>query len=288
MTSDSYSISPACLDEIPSLLRMISDSEGWSLCFEAPIAWLAVDPNCFFVGRLNGHPVSTICSIRYEESYGFLGCYWVSKDHRGKGLGLTIFKQAISHLDGCNIGLSAVLKQVQNYEKSGFVRFSSDWIFRGLAVHLTVPNDQNIIEYDDSLFDSIVAYDRQVFPSKRSPWLKEWLKLPKSISRVYIENGEVRGYAQLHEGAFSPEIGPCYADSKEIAKELIMNLVNQVVEGKVIRIYLQEENPQAIEFVRELSQYQFEKEATMKRMYTKGPPKIEVGKVWCPSSVDIG
>jgi hypothetical protein len=74
-------------------------------------------------------------------------------------------------------------------------------------------------------------------------------------------------------GRFSPEIGPCDADSQEIAKELIMNLVNQIVEGKVIRVYLQEENPQAIEFGGELSEYQLGK---------------EVGKVWCSSDIDVG
>jgi GNAT superfamily N-acetyltransferase len=290
MTDDNFVISEASRSEGHTILSMLADAEGWRVCFESIDSWLASDPQMFFIGRLNGEHIAHVSAIRYEENYGFIGCFWVRKDHRGKGFGVRMFRHALQHLEGCNIGISAVLNQVQNYQKSGFIPFSSDTRFIGKAATVSVPtsHSSHIIPYNETLLEAIAVYDRQVFPSVRKAFLREYFQMSNSFTRVYVENGNIRGYSVLHRVYQSYEIGPCFADNQKIAKALIASLVNCLPENTTFGVNIQEENPEISQFVTELSEYRLEVWMQLKRMYTVEPPKIDVTKLWIPTGFTTG
>jgi GNAT superfamily N-acetyltransferase len=290
MPDGDFTIIEASQDEVTAMLRLIAQSENWDLCLEAASAWLAADPHSFFIGRVKDEDVGYICGVRYEGNFGFIGCYWVYPQHRGKGFGLRMFRHALSHLEGCNIGLGAVLKQVNNYKKFGFVDYCSDFIYSGSVVHLSVPDSHaiHIIEYDESMLDAIATYDRQAFPAPRKAVLRELFRMQYSTTRVYIENGSVRGYAVLHAVHPSHEVGPCIADSKDIGRALVVSLGNLLPEGNELKFTTQGENPQAGDFIAEFTEYKWEKEVELRRMYTNGLPKIDVTKLWGPASFEAG
>jgi GNAT superfamily N-acetyltransferase len=286
MVEDIYTISPASLAEIPPLLRQMTATEGWNLCTDAAAAWLAHDPDCFLVGRLNGETIATIIAIRYGESYGFLGCYWVCPAHRRRGFGIRIFRAAVARLSGRNIGLTAVAAEVPQYKKSGFAAdANSDAVQRGRAVHRAVA--ARIVAYDAALFDAVAAYDRAVFPSARATILREWLGLP-GAARVCLEDGAVRGFAVLHSGVLAPEISPCFADSVEIALDLVASLANEVPVGEAFKITVATGNPAAKAFLGGLAEYELVAEDVCQRMHTRGQPDIDLGKIWCAMSMDSG
>jgi N-acetylglutamate synthase-like GNAT family acetyltransferase len=290
MSDDNFTIVEASQDEVTAILRMIAESEGWGICLEAASAWLAADAHSFFIGRINGEDIGYVCGVRYENNFGFIGCYWVYPQHRGKGFGLRLFRHAVSHLEGCNIGLCAVLKQVNNYKKFGFVDYGPDTIYSGTVVHLPIPDSHviHIVEYDESMLEAIATYDRQVFPSPRKSVLRELFKMQYSATRVYIENGSVRGYAVLHAVHPSHEVGPCIADNKDIGRALVISLGNLLPEGDDLKLTTQSANPQAGEFIAEFPEYGWKKETEFHRMYTGGLPKTDVTKLWSPVSIDTG
>jgi GNAT superfamily N-acetyltransferase len=285
--ADPYTVSAVALDEIPDLFRRMHASEHWNECPDGPAAWVAHDPGCFLVGRLNGVPIATINAFRYRDSYGFIGCYWVAPEHRKKGYGLRLFRAALARLDRCNVGLFAVPAEVRQYEKSGFIcEDACVVIYRGSAVYRPVPS--RIVAYDEKFFDVIATYDRAVFPSERASFLRRWLAIPSFVVRVCVENGAVKGFAALRSGLECPEISPCFADSIEIALELVASLANEVPAGGTIGIVVHTGNPQAEAFFAGLAQYGLAPVTSCPVMHTQGPPKFDGAKVWSPTSLDVG
>mgnify|MGYP003678387446 FL=1 len=86
-------------------------AEGWNPGLHDAEAFFATDPEGFLIGELDGAPVSCVSAVRYPENFAFLGFYIVRPAHRGKGLGIAIWKAAMRRLEGYNIGLDGVLDQ---------------------------------------------------------------------------------------------------------------------------------------------------------------------------------
>jgi GNAT superfamily N-acetyltransferase len=288
MTGDEFTITEASEDEITNIITLIANSEGWGLCIESARAWLAADPHSFLIGRVNGEPVSYVSGVRYEGNFGFLGAYWVYPQHRRKGYGLRVFRAALAHLEGCNISLTAVAKEVHNYEKSGFVDCCEDTIFKAKVVHYVVPDADRIVEYNDSMLDAVAAYDRTVFPAPRKAVLEEFFKMPSSRVRVYIENGGILGYAVLHAIRQGHEIGPCFADTPEIARSLFITLANLLPVGASLNFFALGENTGSHDFIANFKDFEWEHVVSLRRMYTKGLPKIDSHKLWSPMSCEFG
>jgi GNAT superfamily N-acetyltransferase len=99
-------------DEISAAVNWAA-AEGWN-------PGLAVDPEGFLIGELDGAPAATISCVNYGASFAFLGFYIVREDLRGRGYGLRIWDAAIAHAGPRVIGLDGVVAQPQNYRKSGF------------------------------------------------------------------------------------------------------------------------------------------------------------------------
>ena len=62
-------------------------AEGWNPGLDDLAAFHATDPGGFFLGWLDGEPVSSISVVRYGAGFGFLGFYIVRPEQRGTGAG---------------------------------------------------------------------------------------------------------------------------------------------------------------------------------------------------------
>jgi GNAT superfamily N-acetyltransferase len=263
---------------------MLAEIEGWRVCLEASDAWLAVDPDCFFIGRLGGAHIAHVSAVRYEEGYGFIGCFWVRADHRSRGFGLRIFRRALAHLAGCNVGISGVLRAVRSYARSGFAPHSDDARFVGRICPCRPRTRPRTARRCST------RSPRTTASFSRPPGARCSRAGSRSASaaRVYVDGGAVRGYAVLHPVHNSHEIGPCFADTREIARALLIALVNQLPEGATFGVNVQGENPEGEAFVRDLPEFRLELFMQLKRMYTAGPPNIDVTKLWCPTGFTAG
>jgi acetyltransferase (GNAT) family protein len=57
--------------------------------------------------ELAGKPAGSISAVAYNAAYGFLGSYIVAPDYRGKGFCLKLWRTAMAHLNGRNVGLDS-------------------------------------------------------------------------------------------------------------------------------------------------------------------------------------
>lgn len=110
MMTDNPVIRTMTRDDVDIAIRLAA-KEGWNPGLSDAECFYAADPEGFFIAELHGEPVGTISAVRYDDGFGFVGLYIVAPGARGKGYGMELWKHAMEHLAGCNIGLDAVTEQ---------------------------------------------------------------------------------------------------------------------------------------------------------------------------------
>lgn len=265
-------------------------NERWVESYDTIDAYYELDPDGFLKGVIGDEIVATISAVRYPDNFAFLGYYIVKPKYRKKGYGLKIFQKALEHCDGCMIGLDAVQERVESYEKSGFTISTGSIRYIGEAIN--VNSDLNILNYDENEhFNDIALYDKDCFPSTRSDFLRNWLKIPNAKSIVYYnDKKELSGYASMHETNKGWEISPCYADSNDIAKALIATLINKLKEGDPFIVNVPANNKLATNLIEELKNtYHIKFVIEDQRMYKNGhPDNLNIPKFYSLLSLAVG
>ena len=85
---------------------------GWNPGFKDIELFYQADPNGFLMGYEKDEPVSHISAIMLNKNFSFIGLFIVKPEHRGKGYGFKLFKNALKYLEGRNIGLDSFLNMV--------------------------------------------------------------------------------------------------------------------------------------------------------------------------------
>ena len=62
------------------MIRTWEIAEGWNPGIHHCPCFFATDPGGFFIGELNGRPVSCISCMAYDDSFGFVGQYIVERE----------------------------------------------------------------------------------------------------------------------------------------------------------------------------------------------------------------
>ena len=70
--------------------------EGWGPGLQDAECFMACDPTAGFVGELNGKPIGCMTMAKYGDRFAFGGCYFVSKEFRGREYGKKIYDAAIA------------------------------------------------------------------------------------------------------------------------------------------------------------------------------------------------
>ncbi len=74
----------------------------------------------FYVGKLNGQPITGVAMIQHNKSYAWVGLYFCEEEHRGKGYAFKTWKVARASLNPeINVGLGAVVSAASLYEREG-------------------------------------------------------------------------------------------------------------------------------------------------------------------------
>lgn len=86
-------VAPAPLEDW-HLMAEWAAAEGWNPGDGDIACFHPTDPAGFFIGRIDGEPVSAVSVVNYDERYAFLGFYLVVPEARGRGLGLATWRAA--------------------------------------------------------------------------------------------------------------------------------------------------------------------------------------------------
>lgn len=178
---------------------------------------------------------------KFYEECALIGFYGVKLGYQGLGLGYAVWQKVIEYLGkDSNIGLCAAPAQVKLYkEKAGFVLEDPDhhmieFIAQTCTLnHITPSADDcssfQIIPVSQDTIDSVIEYDSQMIARDRSKLLKLSLFEPTCIAFVAVDvkdKNKVLGYGAIKMSSYEiPMVTPLYADSYDIAKVILYNLL---------------------------------------------------------------
>jgi GNAT superfamily N-acetyltransferase len=259
-------------------------AEGWNPGYQDADCFYQGDRQGFFVGLLNGEPITIISAVKYNEAFGFIGFYIVKPGYRGQGYGWQIWQKALDYLQGCNIGLDGVLAQQENYRKSGFNLAYRNIRYQGCTGGESRPSD-HLVTLDRINWGDVLAYDRQCFPVPREKFLQAWLYQKDHQAIAYQEDGILRGYGVVRPCRVGYKIGPLFADTPEVAEVLFLALKAIPAAENTIYLDVPEVNQAAIALA---TKYSLQVVFETARMYTRQAPSIALDKIYGVTSFELG
>ena len=256
--------------------------EGWNPGLNDWKVFPAIDPDGCFAGIIDDEMISSITAIQYGRKYGFIGMYIVKPEYRGQGYGYKIWKHAMKYLNDIGvkcIGLDGVLSEENTYKKSGFKSAYKTTRYKYVVNKEYYARSENIKE---SQLTEIAEYDLKVFKAPRRSFLKDLLL--KNISCAAYKKEKIVGFAGARQSIEGYRIGPCFADSADIARQLLETIFAKL-NGKTIFIDIPEANIPA----RALSEsYRMEPDFACIRMYTTSAYNQDVRDVFGNSTFEVG
>jgi ribosomal protein S18 acetylase RimI-like enzyme len=256
------------------IIRTWSTAEGWNPGLHDGPCFFATDPGGFFIGELDGQPVSSISSVAYDDSFGFLGRSIVKPEFRGQGYGVHTWRAGMAHLGARNVGLDGVLAQRSNYERSGFTFTHHDIRYQG---EVGGRSPTGVVRLADVPFEDVLAYDRGCFPAPRPTFLRAWLALPESVALGCLREGRLAGFGVARRGAEGFKIGPLLADDLPAAEVLLRGLTVETGGSFCLDAPDDVENASAGQLVGRFGMRELFRTA---RMYTQGRPRLDAGRVF--------
>jgi GNAT superfamily N-acetyltransferase len=124
MFSERVSIRNMTLEELEMIMDWTCE-EKWNVGKYDAQPYYKADPEGYKVLLSDNEPVGSISVVKHSNEFGFMGLLIIKKEHRNKGYGNRLFEATFRSLESRlsshgNIGLYAVLKEVDRYAKFGF------------------------------------------------------------------------------------------------------------------------------------------------------------------------
>ncbi|MET9346993.1 GNAT family N-acetyltransferase [Streptomyces termitum] len=285
LSPGSLTVAPATRDDW-ELVRAWAAEEGWNPGRSDADAFFAQDPGGFFLGRLDGTPVSAVSVVAYDDAYAFLGFYLVRPELRGRGLGLATWRAGLVHAGGRTVGLDGVPAQQDNYRRSGFstahrtARYVGEVPASGPAAAGIVPADR----VDPAL---LAAYDTACHHAARSRFLSAWLATPGHRALARVADGRVTGYGVVRPCQDEARVGPLFADGPADAAALLDALAEEArgFGARSVAVDVPETNPEAVRLAEERGLTPTFETA---RMYTGPVRPIARDRVFGVTTLELG
>ncbi|MFE5813597.1 GNAT family N-acetyltransferase [Streptomyces sp. NPDC056479] len=274
-------ITQAGIDDWP-VVRGWAVDEGWNPGLADSAAFFAQDPEGFFIGRIDGEPVSAISVVTYGSDYAFLGWYLVRPDARGRGHGLATWKAALAHAENRTVGLDGVVAQQDNYARSGFELAHRTFRYTGTAPAVEAPAGVRTVRPED--VEDLTAYDSACTPADRPRFLTRWLTAPGHHAVVRRAGHRVTGYGVIRPGHDCPRIGPLFADTAEDARAVFAALTADAA-GREVAVDVPENNPAGVALAEEAG---FTPSFETARMYTGPVRPYAHDRVFGVTTLELG
>ncbi|MEU0543559.1 GNAT family N-acetyltransferase [Nocardia sp. NPDC005978] len=227
-----------------AVVREWAADEGWNPGERDITAFFAQDPEGFFLGRIDGEPVSAVSVVNYGTDYAFLGFYLVRPRWRGTGLGLATWKAGIAHAGSRTIGLDGVPDRQGDYRRSGFELAYRSARFVGVP---RLPGADGTVRTATAADTAALhRYDSGCMPADRPRFLGAWLAEPGHHTVVREQSGVLTGFGTVRPARDSLRVGPLFADSAEAAGQLLAGL-GEFAAGRPLAIDVPLTNAVAVE-----------------------------------------
>jgi Acetyltransferase (GNAT) domain len=174
-----------------------------------------------------------------------------------------------------------VLAEQDNYAKSGFRLACRNLRYRGRAADAAVA--ASVVPAAKVPFEAVCDLDRQIFPERRSAFLRAWLAQPAAGAYVAQDQGRPIGYTLVRQCREGWKIGPLVADNIDAAQALYDAASAHATCGQFLDIpetNLAAQTPVAARGLIPV----FE----TARMYTGPDPAIDVSKLFGVTTFELG
>ncbi len=283
METKDYHIKTITREQLDLALEWAAQ-EGWNPGLYDADPFFAADPEGFFMGFLNGQPVSCVSAVRYGETFGFAGFFMVKPEHRGKGYGFEIGQRALAHLEGRLIGLDGVVAQQANYQKAGFALVHRNIRYEGAGAGEPESHPE-IFPLQEIPFEEISACDGRYFPEKREAFLRSWISRPQTVALGIGRGGSLSGYGVLRPCRSGYKIGPLFATDAGSAETLLRSLLGEARKGSPVFLDVPEINPSAVALAEAHGMKTVFETA---RMYNGKPPRLPLNEIFGITTFELG
>lgn len=256
--------------------------EGWNPGIHDGEIFYETDPDGFFIAEIEGKPIGCAAAVAYDNYFGFLGLYVVKSEFREKGVGIKLTEKCLEHLGNRNIGLDGVVENERKYQEiMKFRSFYSNLRFEGRGGG-EIPD--GLVKISTIPFESLLEYDKEMFPAPRPAFLEKWIKQPDSYAFASVEAGKLKGYGVIRKCYKGYKIGPLFADDPITAEKILLALKASVPD-EVIYLDVPEPNKKAMEIAEKNGMT-----VTFKtiRMYSREEPDINLEKVYGVTTFELG
>jgi len=268
-------------EEVEFAVEMAA-AEGWNPGIHDGELFYEADPEGFFIAELAGKFVGCASAVAYDDSFGFLGLYVVKPEFRKTGIGMKLTEKCLEHLGERNIGLDGVVENEKKYQKAmKFKSYYSNLRFEGIGGG-KVPD--GLVNISAVPFESLLEYDRRMFPAPRPRFLEKWIKQPDSYAFARLEAEKLKGYGVIRKCRKGYKIGPLFADDLNTAEEIFQAL-KASVPGETIYFDVPEPNKKAMEIA---EKYKMTVMFKTVRMYSQKEPDIRLDGVYGVTSFELG
>ncbi|GGM04664.1 N-acetyltransferase GCN5 [Pseudooceanicola nanhaiensis] len=255
--------------------------EGWNPGLGDAQAFLAADPQGFFVAEAGGEVAACISVVNHSDSHAFLGFYIAQAAFRGQGIAFELWREAMKHAGDRTVGLDGVADQQENYARSGFVR-------SGATLRLEGPRPEaeadGIRAFTARDLDAVAALDTQANGVARPRFLREWVKDTGSRRTLVLDDGRgVAGFATARLCRAGCKIGPVVAPDAAAALALAAAAAGALRASDVV-IDVPDAQPG---FVGILKRRGFAETFGTARMY-RGTPPAASGRLFGIATMELG
>jgi len=283
MQNKKYTIRTMRREELDLTIEWAA-KEGWNPGLYDADSFYAADLNGFLVGLLNDEPIASISVVKYGDTFSFLGFYIVKPAYRGMGYGIQIWNAGLRYLEGRNIGLDGVVDQQENYKKSGFSLAYRNIRYEGRGGNDS-PIHPDIIPLSTLPVETVIAYDRLLFPADRTAFVNAWVNQTESHALGIMQDGKLAGYGIIRPCRSGYKIGPLFADNAALAEALFLALKSSIQPSELFYLDTPERNKTAVSLAERHGMTVVFETA---RMYTKQEPDIPLERIFGVTTFELG
>jgi hypothetical protein len=259
---------------------------GWNPGRHDAETFVCADPEGFFVGELDGQPIASLSAVRYDASFGFMGCYLVREEFHGRGYGLAIHEAGRAHLEGCTEGGDGVLANVEKYKQIGRVYAYRNARYQGSKQAVGWRGGPGVVDLREVPLEWVAELDRACFPASREGFLAAWINQGEAHGvAIRDRRTELSGYGVIRQCFAGWKIGPLFAKDAGTAEAILGSLVEKIPSGDAFVLDVAEPNVQALELV---ARHGMQEVFATARMYTGTAPKVNLDWVYGVTTFELG
>jgi len=205
-------------------------ADGLKLCRKAKWNQLEADwriflqhsPDACMVATFQDQIVGTVTTIRYGDSFSWIGMVLVDPDFRRQGIGQELLQKALQLLHSEEtVKLDATPQGREVYVKLNFVdEYPLSRMNLIVGEDIFSNSSARAIQKED--LPLLSEFDSKIFGANRSALLNWMWENAPELAFLIEEGEEIKGYVMGRYGHDFIHIGPVIAQNFSIAKELVL------------------------------------------------------------------